>query len=201
MPGEAYSGGFLSLFPPSRGLTKSELSLRAYESEGSDYTIPETDAGAARTGGNGQGQLHGRARTLAVAHTHLPDSSSPRPPPPHLRAVRTLLPASPLAVALVVRASRSLEPPSCVRDAGLWEVRGLDSRRRRCCRRYVPPEVLCFEGPVLGSQLLQPRGRFQGQRGSPIGGTGGSENGCQRRSALQSNGKASEQGFHSLPPP
>lgn len=168
---------FLSLSPPSCGLTKSELSLRACESEGSDYTIPETGAGAARAGGSGQGQRHRRARTLAVAHTR-------RPPRPPCAGRRTPRPAPPFAVARAACASRTPEPPACVPDAGLWEVRGLDSRRRS---RYVPPEVLCFAGPARGSQLLRPLGHFQVEEGSPTGGTGGSENGCQRRPALGSH--------------
>lgn len=178
---------FLFLLPPA-GEPNQNCHSRPVSQKGSDYKIPETDAGAARAGGSGQGQRHRRARTLAVAHTRLPDSPSlraPRPPVPHhAHGRRSSRPAPPLAVVRAACVSRSREPPARIPDVGLWEVWGLDSRR---CRRYVPPKVLCFVGCASGSLLLRSCGRLQVERGSPIGETGESENGCQKRPDLESN--------------
>lgn len=171
MPGEAPAGAcFLPPLPPSRGLTKSELSLRPVSQAGSGYTVLETDAGAAGAGGRGQGLLlgrapHSRSRTLA-APTRPPrgrprrSAGGPHPPGP----------APPPAAARAAGASRLAEPGPAARarDAGLREVRGLDSRRRR--RRYVPPEVLCSAGPARASRLLRPRRRCQVPRGLRSGG-------------------------------
>lgn len=177
------------LFPlPPAGEPNQNCHSGPVSQKGSDYKIPETDAGAARAGGSGQGQRHRRACTLAVAHTRRPDSSSPRarrpPMPHHAHGGRSLRPAPPLAVVRAAYAPRSREPPAPVPYAGLWEVWRLDSR---CCRRYVPPEVLCFAGLAPGSLLLRPCGRLQVERGSPLWGTRGSENGCQRRPDLERN--------------
>lgn len=61
--------------------------------KGSDYTIPETAAGAPRAGGSGLGLRHRRA----VAHTHRPDLLYPRPPAEqYAPGLRSLRPAPPL---------------------------------------------------------------------------------------------------------
>lgn len=136
--------------------------------KGSDYTIPETAAGAPRAGGSGLGLRHRRACTLAVVHAHRPNLLYPRPPASQYAGGScSRRPGPSLAVARAARASGSRELLASFPDAGLWEVRGLDSRR---LRRYVQPEVLCFVGPAQGSGLQWPRQRYQVERGVPWGG-------------------------------
>lgn len=157
---------FLFSLPPA-GEPNQNCHSGPVSQKGSDYTIPETDAGAARAG-SGQGQRHRRACTLAVAHTRRPDLPSlraPRAPAPHnVDDPRPLRPSPQLAVARAARASQSWEPLARVPDAGLWEVRGLDSRRLPQVR---PARSSLFRGLGTGQLVPAAAPAFPGREGVP----------------------------------
>lgn len=150
--------------------------------KGSDYTIPETDAGVARAGGSGQGQRHRhrrRRRTLALAPPRRPDPPSPRaqrPPAPHWRLRRRgpLRPARPLALA---RAARGRAEPRAALPAPGTRVYGKFGDLTAAAAAGTSHPKFFVSGPPHREPPPAPRPAPLGR--VPTGGAGETENGCQ----------------------